>query len=156
MGIHSQIIEKDRRLNISKQITPEVIRIPVISNGEYEKVELNVKNIDESKPCKIDVKHIDHISPKTVRALDTDFFNELLKEFEETWTMPNISVDKLSSSFEGNDMNLISLKESEDKIEISLNTSTYKPQELKVQVKEDAVKVEGKHEEESEDSQVIR
>merc|ERR1712154_433230 len=107
MGIHSQIIEKDRRLNISKQIMPEVIRIPVISNGEYEKVELNVKNIDESKPCKIDVKHIDHISPITVRALDTGFFNELLKEFEETWTMPKMTADKCSSSIEGKDMNLI-------------------------------------------------
>merc|ERR1719431_1362857 len=73
----------------------------------------------------------------------------------QKWMMPKITADKCSSSFEGNDTNLISLKDDEDKIEISLNTSGYKPQELKVQVAEGAVKVEGKHEEKAEDGQVM-
>jgi len=71
------------------------------------------------------------------------------------WMMPKVFDDKMSSLFDSNDTNLISMKDGEDKMEISLNTSGYKPQELKVQVAEDAVKVEGKHEEKSEDGHVM-
>merc|ERR1719436_840053 len=71
------------------------------------------------------------------------------------WMMPKLSENKMSSFFDGEDSNLMSLKDGEDKMEISLNTSGYRPHELKVQVSEGAVRVEGKHEEKSEDGHVM-
>jgi len=71
------------------------------------------------------------------------------------WMMPKLTENKMSSFFDGDDSNLISLKDGEDKMEISLNTSGYRPHELKVQVTDGAVRVEGKHEEKSEDGHVM-
>jgi len=70
------------------------------------------------------------------------------------WMMPKLFDEKFSS-FDMGDSNLISMKDEENKMELSLNTSGYKPDELKVQVKEGVLKVEGKHKEKSEDGQVM-
>jgi len=70
------------------------------------------------------------------------------------WMMPKLFDEKFPS-FDMGDSNLISMKDEENKMELSLNTSGYKPDELKVQVKEGVLKVEGKHEEKSEDGQVM-
>merc|ERR1712142_1460688 len=48
------------------------------------------------------------------------------------------------------DSSLISMKNDEKKIEISLNTMGYKPSELKVNVADGELTIEGKHEEKSE------
>merc|ERR1712180_260463 len=53
------------------------------------------------------------------------------------------------------DGHLLGLKEDSSKLEISLNTSGYKPKELKVNVSDDEVKVEGKHEERSEEGELM-
>merc|ERR1712243_33 len=62
----------------------------------------------------------------------------------------------LNNSFpKHKDGHLLGLKEDSSKLEISLNTSGYKPQELQVNVSDDEVKVEGKHEERSEDGELM-
>merc|ERR1719233_1611013 len=48
------------------------------------------------------------------------------------------------------DSNLLSMKNDDTKLEISLNTSGYKPSELKVNVSDGEISIEGKHEEKSE------
>jgi len=53
------------------------------------------------------------------------------------------------------DGHLLGLKEDSSKLEISLNTTGYKPEELKVNISDDEVKVEGKHEERSEDGELM-
>merc|ERR1712012_307174 len=53
------------------------------------------------------------------------------------------------------DSHLLGLQEDETKMEISLDTTGYKPDELKVQVREGELCVEGKHEERSEAGQVM-
>merc|ERR1719228_2919572 len=53
------------------------------------------------------------------------------------------------------DSNLISLKNDETKMEISLNTAGYKPSELKVNVADGEVSIEGKHEEKSEEGHTM-
>jgi len=70
------------------------------------------------------------------------------------WMMPKLFDEKFPS-FDMNDSNLISMKDEENKMELSLNTAGYKPDELKVQVKEGVLKVEGKHEEKTEDGHVM-
>merc|ERR1711976_424174 len=50
----------------------------------------------------------------------------------------------------GDDSGIINIKEDETKMEISLNTSGYSPSELTVNVKDDVLIIEGKHEEKSE------
>jgi len=53
------------------------------------------------------------------------------------------------------DGHLLGLNEDSSKLEISLNTTGYKPEELKVNVSDDEVKVEGKHEERSEEGELM-
>merc|ERR1719402_806061 len=56
----------------------------------------------------------------------------------------------MSSLVETKDSNLLSMKNDDTKMEISLNTSGYEPSELKVNVSDGKICIEGKHEEKSE------
>merc|ERR1712215_431130 len=69
--------------------------------------------------------------------------------------MPTGFDDKLNSLLDMKDSNLISLKNDETKMEISLNTSGYKPSELKVNVADGEVSIEGKHEEKTEEGHTM-
>jgi len=60
------------------------------------------------------------------------------------WMMPDLFTGDTQDS------NLISLKDDDSKMEISLNTSGYKPNELRVNVVDDEISIEGRHEEKSE------
>merc|ERR1712018_657454 len=66
------------------------------------------------------------------------------------WMMPKLFDDNLSSMMEMKDSNLLSMKNDDTKMEISLNTSGYKPSELKVNVTDGQLVIEGKHEEKTE------
>ena len=61
------------------------------------------------------------------------------------WMMPDLFTGDTQDS------NLISLKDDDSKMEISLNTSGYKPNELRVNVVDDEISIEGRHEEKSEE-----
>merc|ERR1711902_22268 len=53
--------------------------------------------------------------------------------------------------FKDKDNEVIRVKEDESKMEVSLDTSQYRPDELKVMVNDGVLTVEGKHEEKAED-----
>merc|ERR1719391_1381807 len=59
------------------------------------------------------------------------------------WMMPSMFDDS-------QDTNLISMKNDDTKMEISLNTTGYKPSELTVNVVDNEISIEGRHEEKSE------
>merc|ERR1712126_425149 len=68
------------------------------------------------------------------------------------WMMPPL----LDDSFpELSDCHLLGQEEDETKLEISLNTVGYKPEELKVNVCKDEVRVEGRHEENNEEGKMM-
>merc|ERR1712080_158886 len=68
------------------------------------------------------------------------------------WMMPRL----LDHSFpEMKDCHLLGQEEDETKLEISLNTVGYKPEELKVNVCQDEVRVEGRHEEKNEEGKMM-
>merc|ERR1711872_424951 len=71
------------------------------------------------------------------------------------WMMPKLFDDNLSSMMEMKDSNLLSMKNDDTKMEISLNTSGYKPSELKVNVADGEISIEGKHEEKSEEGHTM-
>jgi len=71
------------------------------------------------------------------------------------WMMPKLFDDNLSSMMEMKDSNLLSMKNDDAKMEISLNTSGYKPSELKVNVADGEISIEGKHEEKSEEGHTM-
>merc|ERR1711915_823018 len=66
------------------------------------------------------------------------------------WMMPKLFDENFNSLLNKKDSNLISMKNDEKKMEISLNTTGYKPSELKVNVADGELTIEGKHEEKSE------
>merc|ERR1712236_79188 len=71
------------------------------------------------------------------------------------WMMPKLFDDNMSSMVEMKDSNLLSMKNDDTKMEISLNTSGYKPSELKVNVSDGEISIEGKHEEKSEEGHTM-
>merc|ERR1712142_1026581 len=71
------------------------------------------------------------------------------------WMMPKLFDDNLSSMMEMKDSNLLSMKNDDTKMEISLNTSGYKPSELKVNVADGEISIEGKREEKSEEGHTM-
>merc|ERR1711953_267820 len=69
------------------------------------------------------------------------------------WMIPQLWDEDIFSSSQ--DSHLLGLQEDASKMELSLDTTGYKPDELKVQVRDGELCVEGKHEERSEAGQVM-
>jgi len=70
------------------------------------------------------------------------------------WMMPsmfNSDFAKQMDLFQTKDSEVIRVKDDDDKFEVSLDTSQYRPDELRVNVQDGVISVEGKHEENSED-----
>merc|ERR1719259_919652 len=74
-----------------------------------------------------------------------------LTKWENGWMFPRRwMLPSLKSEFKDMDREVIRVKEDEKKMEVSLDTSQYRPDELSVSVSNGAITVEGKHEEKSE------
>ena len=75
--------------------------------------------------------------------------------FPRRWMMPGLttSADLLGDLdlFSERDSEVIRVRDDDEKLEVTLDTSDYKPDELKVSVQEGMVVMEGRHEEKSED-----
>merc|ERR1712168_1325188 len=73
--------------------------------------------------------------------------------FPRRWMLPALNTDLPANMdiFKDNDNEVIRVKEDESKMEVSLDTSQYRPDELKVMVNDGVLTVEGKHEEKAED-----
>merc|ERR1739838_652814 len=84
-----------------------------------------------------------------VPSSGSSVFGNLL--MPRNWMMPTLFDEKTTSLVEMKDSSLISMKNDEAKMEISLNTSGYKPSELTVNVADGEITIEGKHEEKSEE-----
>merc|ERR1711915_527080 len=73
--------------------------------------------------------------------------------FPRRWMLPGLSSDitRDLDIFKSKDNEVIRVKDDEKKMEVSLDTSQYRPDELKVSIDKGVVTVEGKHEEKAED-----
>merc|ERR1712183_765574 len=73
--------------------------------------------------------------------------------FPRRWMLPGLNSDMTKSLdiFKTKDSEVIRVKENDGKMEVSLDTSQYRPDELHVSIDKGVVTVEGKHEEKAED-----
>merc|ERR1712020_609007 len=73
--------------------------------------------------------------------------------FPRRWMLPALNSDFSNNTdiFKSKDTEVIRIKEDESKLEVSLDTSQYRPDELSVAVSDGVLVVEGKHEEKAED-----
>merc|ERR1719193_839943 len=72
--------------------------------------------------------------------------------FPRRWMLPSLKNEfKDMNLFQSKDSEVIRVKEDDKKMEVSLDTSQYRPDELSVSVAGGAITVEGKHEEKAED-----
>merc|ERR1712110_284698 len=74
--------------------------------------------------------------------------------FPRRWMLPALNSDFSNNTdiFKSKDTEVIRVKEDDSKLEVSLDTSQYRPYELSVSVSDGVLRVEGKHEEKAEDS----
>jgi len=100
------------------------------SNGEYEKVQ---------------VLHGENPMDKLERGLI----------FPRKWMLPSLSIlndfKDMNLFQDSKDTEVIRVKNNDEKMEVSLDTSQYRPDELSVSVARGVVTIEGKHEEKAED-----
>merc|ERR1712228_557003 len=87
-------------------------------------------------------------STSLVKADESSIFSPWM--MPRNWMMPKLFDENFNSLLDMKDSNLISMKNDENKMEISLNTTGYKPSELKVNVADGELTIEGKNEEKSE------
>merc|ERR1712142_844223 len=87
-------------------------------------------------------------SSSLVKADESSLFRPWM--MPRNWMMPKLFDENFNSLLDMKDSSLISMKNDEKKMEISLNTTGYKPSELKVNVADGELTIEGKHEEKSE------
>jgi len=72
--------------------------------------------------------------------------------FPRRWMLPSLNAPlKQMDLFNSKDSELIRTKEDDSKMEVSLDTAQYRPDELKITVDKGVVCVEGRHEEKAED-----
>merc|ERR1712170_261922 len=73
--------------------------------------------------------------------------------FPRRWMLPALTTDFPNNTdiFKSKDTEVIRVKEDDSKLEVSLDTSQYRPDELSVSVSDGVLRVEGKHEEKAED-----
>merc|ERR1712024_262874 len=71
------------------------------------------------------------------------------------WMLPQLLKDSDFPLPEMKDSLMMGLQEEKDKMEVTLDTSGYKPDELKVEIKDGELCVEGKHEERSQTGEVM-
>merc|ERR1712200_135537 len=72
--------------------------------------------------------------------------------FPRRWMLPSLKNEfKDMNLFQSKDSEVIRVKEDDNKMEVSLDTSQYRPDELSVSESGGVVSVEGKHEEKAED-----
>merc|ERR1712061_679468 len=90
---------------------------------------------------------------------ETNNANDILNlDRRHGWMMPslfNTDFSKQMDMFQNKDNEVIRLKDDKDKFEVSLDTSQYRPDELRVNVASGVILVEGKHEEKSEDGRTM-
>jgi len=103
------------------------------------------------------------LNEKSVFNNHQSFIDEMMQSYkdeEKDWMMPRkwmipsmFSTDfaKQMDVFLTKDSEVIHVKDNDDKFEVSLDTSQYRPDELSVNVEDGVISVEGKHEEKSED-----
>jgi HSP20 family molecular chaperone IbpA len=74
--------------------------------------------------------------------------------FPRRWMLPSLRSDDLFRDmdlFKERDSEVIRVHEDADKLEVTLDTSNYRPDELRVSVQGQEICMEGRHEEKSED-----
>merc|ERR1712156_112903 len=91
--------------------------------------------------------------PRTLMRQDSKSRWENGWMFPRRWMLPALNTDFPTSLdlFKTKDSEVIRVKEDDSKLEVSLDTSQYRPDELKVSVSDGVLLVEGKHEEKAED-----
>jgi len=90
------------------------------------------------------IENNNNVENKSVSKFDDDFGGWMMPR---KWMLPSIKDEKFFKSDNG----VINLTEDETKMEISLNTSGYSPSELSVNVADDVLIIEGKHEEKTQE-----
>merc|ERR1712002_1269235 len=92
-------------------------------------------------------------SSSLVKSDESSIFSPWM--MPRNWMMPKLFDENFNSLLDMKDSSLISMKNDENKMEISLNTTGYKPSELKVNVADGELTIEGKHEEKTESGQIM-
>jgi len=88
--------------------------------------------------------------------MSTNIFDENKNPLQSSsWIFPEMFGGNSEPVFSSKDSNQIRIVDDDTKLEISLDTTGYKPDELKVSAGQGMICVEGKHEEKSEAGQVM-
>merc|ERR1711944_181580 len=119
--------------------------------GQFKSEKRSTNNPKENLRRKMALK-INTFSPFSMRSpFDDAFFRS---SWDDGWMIPSRSQNPFKEFHTMFNKEGTKVEEDETKMEVRINASEYKPEELKVSVKSGRLLVEGKHDEKKEDGSV--
>merc|ERR1712107_108158 len=100
------------------------------------------------KPRRMMALNINTFSPFSMRsAFDNSFFSN---RWNDDWMVPMRNLDNQFKEFRSSNKEEAKVEEDNTRMEVRIDASEYKPEELKVSVQSGRLLVEGRHEEKKE------
>merc|ERR1712142_1225689 len=166
----TQKVQEDKKMNVehktssvrkedttqSKSLIPMTMRNSFFNDPFFKDtwldIETSQKNFFEQSKKRFE----ESMKGLKTNMMSSNIFDENKNPLHSSaWTFPEIFGQNSDTIFSSKDSNQIRMVDDDTKLEISLDTTGYKPDELKVSAGQGLICVEGKHEEKSEAGQVM-
>jgi len=145
--------------NMSREMVPISIRDPFFKDPffsstweEFDKMrqDMMAKSKDFWGRVDKDFTNFDEQVKKAHQDMDTQMTS--FRPQLPTWAIPDTLKTDMTLFRSNSDSEVIKVKEDDGKFEVTLDVSDYKPEELKVTTVNNVLSIEGKHEEQKQDS----
>merc|ERR1712168_498209 len=153
---HKKSSAKKEEATQNKSLIPMTMRDSFFDDPFFKDTWLDIENSQKNFFEKSRKRFQDSMKGFESSMMSANIFDENKNPLESSsWIFPEIFGKHSGPVFSSKDSNQIRIVDDETKLEISLDTTGYKPDELKVSAGQGMICVEGKHEEKSEAGQVM-
>merc|ERR1712152_27226 len=166
----TQRLQEDRKMNVehktstarkedttqSKSLIPMTMRDSFFNDPFFKDTWLDIESSQKNFFEQSRKRFEESMKGLKTNMISSNSFDENKNPLHSSaWTFPEIFGQNSNTVFSSKDSNQIRMVDDDTKLEISLDTTGYKPDELKVSAGQGLICVEGKHEEKSEAGQVM-
>merc|ERR1712168_1300675 len=153
---HKSSSSKKEEAGQNKSLIPMTMRDSFFDDPFFKDTWLDIENSQKNFFEKSRKRFEDSMKGFESSMMSANIFDENKNRLESSsWIFPEMFGKHSGPVFSSKDSNQIRIVDDETKLEISLDTTGYKPDELKVSAGQGMICVEGKHEEKSEAGQVM-
>merc|ERR1712152_26483 len=166
----TQKVQEDRKMNVehktstarkedttqSKSLIPMTMRDSFFNDPFFKDTWLDIESSQKNFFEQSRKRFEESMKGLKTNMISSNSFDENKNPLHSSaWTFPEVFGQNSDTIFSSKDSNQIRMVDDDTKLEISLDTTGYKPDELKVSAGQGIICVEGKHEEKSHAGQVM-